>query len=156
MDVLQFKTAIWNLQRSIAENANALFSSVEAQNGLTPQQAALLLELAQKGPCRMGDLARTLCLTKTNATPLCKHLEEAGYLTRRRGETDERVVWVTLSPQGKKAATQLETAFEQQIQPLFQPEDTQELELVVDGMRRLDSLLKRMRSVLEHITQEGE
>ena len=79
MDVLQFKTAIWNLQRSIAENANALFSSVAAQNGLTPQQAALLLELAQKGPCRMGDLARTLCLTKTNATPLCKHLEEAGY-----------------------------------------------------------------------------
>ena len=51
MDVLQFKTAIWNLQRSIAENANALFSSVAAQNGLTPQQAALLLELAQKGPC---------------------------------------------------------------------------------------------------------
>ena len=49
MDVLQFKTAIWNLQRSIAENANALFSSVAAQNGLTPQQAALLLELAQKG-----------------------------------------------------------------------------------------------------------
>ena len=45
---------------------------------------------------------------------------------------------------------------QQQIQPLFQPEDTQELELVVDGMRRLDSLLKRMRSVLEHITQEGE
>ena len=83
MDVLQFKTAIWNLQRSIAENANALFSSVAAQNGLTPQQAALLLELAQKGPCRMGDLARTLCLTKTNATPLCKHLEEAGY--RRAG-----------------------------------------------------------------------
>ena len=48
----------------------------------------------------MGDLARTLCLTKTNATPLCKHLEEAGYLTRRRGETDERVVW-NLIPRGR-------------------------------------------------------
>ena len=49
MDVLQFKTAIWNLQRSIAENANALFSSVAAQNGPDPQQAA-----PSSGACTKG------------------------------------------------------------------------------------------------------
>ncbi len=98
MDVLQFKTAIWNLQRSIAENANALFSSVAAQNGLTPA-SGLLLELAQKAAA--WGLSPHLVPDQDQRHPLCKHLEEAGYLTRRRGETDERVVWSPY-PQGKR------------------------------------------------------
>lgn len=156
MDVLQFKSQVWDLQRSIGESGNALFSALAAQSGLLPPQAALLLELAQNGPRRMGDLARTLCLGKTNATPLCKKLEEEGYLIRRRGERDERVVWVALSPKGEELAKGLEMAFEEQIHPLLQPGDDEELRLIVDGMKRLDQLLKRMRSSLERTTQEGE
>lgn len=56
MDVLQFKTAIWNLQRSIAENANALFSSVAAQNGLTPSKRPFFWSL-HKRPLPHGGLS---------------------------------------------------------------------------------------------------
>ena len=52
------------------------------------------------------ELGRTLYLDSGTLTPLLKKLENKGLLTRRRSETDERNLIVTITPAGEEMRDQ--------------------------------------------------
>ncbi|MDW7981465.1 MAG: MarR family transcriptional regulator [Thermomicrobium sp.] len=69
---------------------------------LTPEQFWLLKRVWSRGPLRIGELAAELGVTPSAVTVGCKRLERAGLVRRVRGATgDERVVLVTLTPDGE-------------------------------------------------------
>ena len=156
MDIISLRYQMWELQRSIAKSVQTLFAPLVAQSDLAPQQVAVLLELSQNGPRRMGELADILCLTNTNISPLCKCLESMGYLVRQRSDKDERIVLVSLSPKGEEFVQTLENSMEQRLQPFLQQHQNHDFPVILEGMRQLDSLLKEICLSLEEPADKGE
>ena len=84
---------LWRLLRAAAYPPH--------QAGLTAEQFWLLRYLERQCPVSVGALAEALGITPSSATSACKRLEQAGLLTRTRQATDERVVQVDLTAQGR-------------------------------------------------------
>jgi len=73
--------------------------------GLTyPQYLALLVLWAEDG-ISVKQLGERLALDSATLTPLLKRLAERGLVERRRDESDERVVRIHLTPEGRALKT---------------------------------------------------
>jgi DNA-binding MarR family transcriptional regulator len=68
--------------------------------GLTHPQYLVMVSLWQYGPLSVRELGQLLHLESATLSPLVKRLENMGLLVRRRSETDERVVVVTVTERG--------------------------------------------------------
>lgn len=68
--------------------------------GLTYTQYITLMVIWAEGTVSVRDLGRKLFLDSGTLTPVLKHLESVGYITRRRCPQDERVLLVTITEEG--------------------------------------------------------
>ena len=68
--------------------------------GLTYTQYITLIVIWAEGTVSVRDLGKRLYLDSGTLTPVLKHLEADGYITRRRCPTDERVLLVTITESG--------------------------------------------------------
>lgn len=73
-------------------------------------QAALLMELARRDDVAQDELAGALRIDKGNVARRLAALEKAGLVRRDRPAHDRRVRRVTLTPQGRAAARDLDHA----------------------------------------------
>jgi DNA-binding MarR family transcriptional regulator len=69
--------------------------------GLTYPQYLVLLVLWERDGLAVVQLGERLALDSGTLTPLLKRLEQQGLVERRRGESDERVVRIYLTPAGR-------------------------------------------------------
>lgn len=70
--------------------------------GLTYTQYITMMVIWEEGTASVRDLGRRLYLDSGTLTPVLKHLESCGIITRRRCPTDERVLLVTVTEEGLK------------------------------------------------------
>lgn len=70
--------------------------------GLTYPQYLVMLVLWEDKPLSVSELGARLALDSGTLTPLLKRLEQAKLVRRRRDTEDERVVVVSLTPEGKE------------------------------------------------------
>jgi len=68
--------------------------------GLTYPQYLAMLVLWKTDNLTVKDVATRLSLDPATVTPLLKRLESLGYVSRTRGTTDERLVFIQLTPKG--------------------------------------------------------
>src|SRR6476660_5397797 len=66
--------------------------------GITYPQYIVLLALIEEDGARVSRIGELLYLDSGTLTPLLKRLERQGLVERKRGEDDERVVRVYLTP----------------------------------------------------------
>ena len=69
---------------------------------LTYTQYIVMLVLWEQDNINVKDLGQKLYLDSGTLTPLLKHLESKGYISRVRSEIDERIINVCLTDEGKK------------------------------------------------------
>ena len=69
---------------------------------LTYTQYITMMVLWEQKSLTAKELGKTLYLDSGTLTPLLKKLENKGLLTRRRSETDERNLIVTITPAGEE------------------------------------------------------
>ena len=74
--------------------------------GLTYPQYLAMLVLWEKDGLMVSELGERLYLDSGTLTPLLKRLEASGLVARLRDVADERRVYITLSPAGRKLKTQ--------------------------------------------------
>jgi DNA-binding MarR family transcriptional regulator len=79
---------------------------IAQSHGLTPQRLLLLLMIkgAPDGSERMsfGELAERLKLGVNTVTELVARAEQAGLIARERSQTDARVTYLCLTPEGDR------------------------------------------------------
>jgi MarR family transcriptional regulator, organic hydroperoxide resistance regulator len=80
----------------------ALYRPVLEPLGLTHPQYLVMLALWERDCRSLRDLAETLALDPGTLSPLVKRLEAAGLVRRERVRTDERLLAVTLTTQGRR------------------------------------------------------
>lgn len=74
--------------------------------GDNPRQVAVLRFLQEHGPASVGQVQEFMYSSPSTASALISSLEDAGYVTRTRSETDNRVVVVAITDVGRhKTAT---------------------------------------------------
>lgn len=86
----------------------ALYRPVLEPLGLTHPQYLVMLALWEESPRSITSIGRTLQLEPATLSPLLKRLEASGYVARRRSESDERVVEISLTDAGAALRTQAE------------------------------------------------
>jgi MarR family transcriptional regulator, organic hydroperoxide resistance regulator len=76
------------------------YRPVLSKLGLTYPQFLVLIVLWDQGTCTVRELADVLRLDYGTLTPLLRRMERSGFVTRRRADTDERFVTITLTARG--------------------------------------------------------
>jgi DNA-binding MarR family transcriptional regulator len=74
--------------------------------GLTHPQYLVMLALWESSPRAVKDITEAIQLDSATLSPLLKRLESAGYLTRTRSTSDERVVDLELTDLGRELRNQ--------------------------------------------------
>jgi len=91
-------TAMRKVVRVTQANSKALIR----ETGLTPSQFIFLQILDDGSEQTIGAIAARMGITQATTTALTHKLEALGFVTRRKGETDRRQVWLNLSQRGRK------------------------------------------------------
>ncbi|RUR02092.1 MarR family transcriptional regulator [Labedella endophytica] len=86
----------------------SLYRPVLEPLGLTHPQYLVMLALWSEDGRSVGTLATTLALEPATLSPLLKRLESAGLVARRRSASDERVLVIELTEEGRALRTQAE------------------------------------------------
>lgn len=88
--------------RTLAQRIDDDYNVWLAPYGLTAAKLNLLAVLyaAPGHALPLGELSRFIHASNANVTVMMKALERDGYVTRKPGETDKRVVWATLRQKG--------------------------------------------------------
>jgi DNA-binding MarR family transcriptional regulator len=72
------------------------------EQGLRPQEHSVLRYLMENGDATIGQMQQYLHKSPSTTSALMAKLENAGLVTRQRSVEDNRVVVVTLTPQGRE------------------------------------------------------
>ena len=99
------KTAIADIVQSLRRIFKAIHQYSEEvlkEFGLTGPQLWLLKTLRQEGGTSVSDLTRMMYLHISTVSGIIDRLESKGYVARKRGETDRRVVTVHLTDPGRR------------------------------------------------------
>src|ERR1700712_5050151 len=84
-----------------ARSVVSLYRPLLEPMGLTHPQYLVMLALWQSAPLSVKELSRRLQLDPGTLSPLLKRLESQGLLRRARDATDERLLSVSLTDEGK-------------------------------------------------------
>lgn len=96
---------LYRAQRAIMDRYRPLLKRL----GLTYPQYLAMLALWERREATVGELCLAISLDTGTVSPLLKRLEQAGLVTRRRSQADERSVSVGLTESG--AALEEQAAF---------------------------------------------
>ncbi len=84
-----------------ARNVISLYTPWLKPLGLTYTQYIVFLVLWEKDGVTVGEICEKLMLDNGTLSPLLRKMQQAGYIERKRGEQDDRVVVITLTEKGK-------------------------------------------------------
>ena len=144
MEVVAFKSRIWEQLREITENMVAAFRPVEEEFGLTVLQFRILHAVCCAGCLTVGGLAKQLNIADANASSMCKRLEKMGYLERTRDAHDERVVQIVPSDRGLHTLETVRMRMEEQYARVLENVPEEEIRGIYDSMEKLKTLLHKM------------
>lgn len=74
--------------------------TLSRESGLTASQLLLLQILDTLGEATAGTITQRLGITQATTTVLIQKLERNGLVRRRKGDTDRRHVWISLTDRG--------------------------------------------------------
>ncbi len=105
---------------------------------ITPEQYWLLMRLKKAGTLKVSELAQGLGITNSSATIATKRLEKLGLVSRVRQQSDERVVALSLTPEGVAALEQWSDEKREALTELISPLTAKEQEQL---LRLLEKIL---------------
>lgn len=79
-------------------------TSALREGGIHYGQSRILMALLRHGKMTQGAIGNGLNIKPATVTNQVKKMEAAGLINRRQGRTDDRIMNVTLTPKGEKAA----------------------------------------------------
>lgn len=79
--------------------------TVAEQYGLTGSQLLVLKMLEPKGQVSLSELSDRIRAKNSTVTGIIDRMERDGFVVRRRSEEDRRVVFIELTPKGRKLSS---------------------------------------------------
>jgi DNA-binding MarR family transcriptional regulator len=111
------------------------------QVGLTGPQLIILREVSKSGEIPIGKLAETISLSQATVTGILDRLEKRGLVTRRRGETDRRKVFLQVTQPGKALLKNAPPLMQESFVEAFSQIQDWEQAMILSSLQRLVSML---------------
>ena len=127
--------------RRIMRAADRGARSLAAATGLTPSQLLVLQEVERRGEVTPGAIASALQFGQATVTNIVDRIEAAGLVARRRGETDRRQVWLTVTAEGRRALEAAPDQLQQRFRTDFASLPAWERAMILAALERLGELL---------------
>jgi MarR family 2-MHQ and catechol resistance regulon transcriptional repressor len=105
--------------------------------GLTPPQFYVLATIGYAGGLPFGEIGAKMMVTVSNLTGIVDRLEDKRLVTRKRDETDRRVVHVVLTEKGAKLYKSTIPQFERSVAEIFERLDKPQ-------QKELSALLRKL------------
>lgn len=99
------------LQRTAHSLKKEADARLKEAASITAAQAGVLVVLRSKGPLSQRQLADALKQRESAMTRMTERLIKAGYIHRKRSETDARAWILALSDEGRQALEKIEAPF---------------------------------------------
>jgi DNA-binding MarR family transcriptional regulator len=116
---------------------------------ISGRQAGLLLWLVGNGPRTVGQISQYLYVRDATTSSLLDRMERDGFVTRRRGSTDNRKVYVEPTERGREIALQLPMSMVTSLRARLPELPLAELEQIEAALQRLSAVAEVDESVLE-------
>lgn len=129
----EFRVQLCKNLRQIRLLADKLLFPILEEEGLTKLQMLALMEIEHGHVASLNQLRTSMGISQSNASALCKKMEQNGFLTRKRQAADERKVTLQLTEDGKQRLQHLQkraAAFD----PILSSIDPQKLQSILLGM----------------------
>ena len=142
-EILTDRLEAWRLfLHSHSTITRRLDADLIAAHGLTLRDYEVLLYLSREpdGRMRPSDLTNMVILTRSGITRLLAGLEEAGLIRREACPSDRRVIWATLTEEGRERLQQARPTHLDGVAELFTERFGEE---ELDTLRRLLDRLPR-------------
>lgn len=111
MDGRIFISKIWALFFNMKNNLRRLMDPITHAEKLTPMQIYILFEIKQGNINNIGGICHDFGINQGNASTMCKKLEQSGLINRERSTEDERVVTLSITPQGNAILDRIKKHF---------------------------------------------
>jgi MarR family transcriptional regulator, organic hydroperoxide resistance regulator len=110
-DVTEEVTAA--LSKIVKSAKRSMRTEMEAVGLTVPQAMTLHAVAGAGGRLSARDIGRECDMLASTTTGVIDRLEQHGYVQRERDESDRRVVWINLTPEGERVQSQLGGFFSQ-------------------------------------------
>ena len=99
--------SVLTMFQTLKSKTSRLLDPVVQSEGITTLQSCVLVHLYRQDAA-VGDISDLAVIDQANASSLCKKMEQEGFLTRTRQESDRRVVILSLTSKGRTAAERIQ------------------------------------------------
>lgn len=120
------------------------FQQLATTEGLTMMQMRILHEIRCSEKPTIGAVSRLMGDNHGNCSSLCKRLETMGYIVRSRSRSDERVVFLQLSPLGTAVVEKSLERMLGRLQPIVENLAPEQIETMRQGMAIMRDLMKQL------------
>lgn len=97
--------------------------------------------LYEHGPLNAGDLAHACSVSDPTISKMLKVLEHGGLVARQTDPTNRRVVWVSLTPQGREMHDKMVAKFDRTMAEVLAPLNDDELRDLIVAFGHLERLV---------------
>lgn len=115
--------------------------ALSRESGLTVSQLLLLQTLADEVECTAGTIASRLGITQATTTSLVHKLEAKGLVIKKRGDSDRRQVWLSLSDSGRTRLDEAPDDLQELFRKRFDKLKDWEQMMLVAGLERVATML---------------
>lgn len=106
-------------------------------------QFLILQTLFEKEALRMNELASILGVSKANVTGLVDRMVRARLIERMRSDDDRRVVFVSLSPRGRRVAQRMVNSQRREWRRVMEDIPPHNLDIFLDSLEQLARALSQ-------------
>ncbi|MBT3272586.1 MAG: MarR family transcriptional regulator [Spirochaetales bacterium] len=130
-------TSILTMNRALRQYAKTVHA--EEING---RQLAAMRFLSESGECTAGDVARGLFISESGMSEQLGKLKKKGLITKSRSETDNRVVTVDLTTEGKSLVERMPEGGILLLRRRLKGIPTKELEAIYNTIEKINTLME--------------
>ncbi|WP_248925188.1 MarR family winged helix-turn-helix transcriptional regulator [Paenibacillus hamazuiensis] len=137
------------MSRQVQRKFIAEWNAISPMN-LSLPQVALLQALSREGIYKVSDLAEVVCITTGGLTLICDKLEEKELIERTRDEVDRRLVYISISPKGRKVVQSIQGLKGELVSRMFEG-------ITMEDMKVMDKVYSTvLRNLEAHKEEQGQ
>ncbi|WP_141497311.1 MarR family winged helix-turn-helix transcriptional regulator [Bacillus pseudomycoides] len=130
--ILELSTSFRKMIRLLQNDINTRFSEYMPYNEFSVLRALFL-----KSPQMASQIASEVNVTSSHITAVTDRLVRKGFVTRKRSDSDRRIVYLEITEHGKEVTQELEAVRKEYYKEKFKGWSDQETEMVLELFGRV-------------------
>ncbi|KNZ70418.1 transcriptional regulator, MarR family [Thermincola ferriacetica] len=140
--IRDYAEEIKSLFRSLLKNFRCQMLEQISDYGFTVPQLMLMQELYNYPEITLKELSERMGLAKSTVSGIVDRLEQQGAVTRLRDTGDRRTVKISLTPRMLEIKESMNMIKHNYLAGLLEGVDREEIEKIIYGLKRLNSLME--------------